>query len=358
MSRMPSTSLPSPAPHASPASQPRTALTQTDLAELLSSFNEVTARLQSSHEQLRGEVARLSAELRDANEQLERSRRLAALGEMAAGIAHEVRNPLGSIRLYARMLEEDLAAHQAQAALAIKITNATRVVEAIVGDVLSFAREFRLRPQPVCASDLFEKALDLCKHDGVPGWRAVEVTFPSRQREVEVNCDPSLLQQVLVNLVRNAFEAMAEEPAGPYRLELSAERTRVTVKSGERARREQAVVLRVRDTGPGVAPEVVDRMFNPFFTTRGQGTGLGLAIVHRIIDAHGGRVSVRNNAECSDTPAGFPRGACVEVILPALGAPREAQNRGEPPEIGVPNLAGCQSGKPGRTEAARAETTA
>ena len=75
-----------------------------ELAELMSTFNQVTGRLQSTHESLRTEVARLQEELREANEQLQRSKRLAALGEMAAGIAHEVRNPLGSIRLYARML--------------------------------------------------------------------------------------------------------------------------------------------------------------------------------------------------------------------------------------------------------------
>jgi signal transduction histidine kinase len=293
----------------------RTALTP---ADLLSSFNEVTARLQASHDQLRGEVARLSTELRAANEQVERSRRLAALGEMAAGIAHEVRNPLGSIRLYARMLEEDLVACPSQAGLAAKITSATRVVEAIVGDVLSFAREFRLRPQEVSSRDLFERSVECCRHDGVPGWRAVEVVVTGK--DVEVSCDPSLVQQVLVNLVRNAFEAMAEVAGGPYRLELSASRSRVAVKEGARARREAAVVLRVRDTGPGVPPGVVERMFNPFFTTRGQGTGLGLSIVHRIIDAHGGRVIVRNNSECADAPAGFARGACVDVVLPALGA--------------------------------------
>ncbi len=80
-----------------------------DLADLLGALNDASRRLQESHEALRSEVSRLKGELREANEQLERSRRLAALGEMAAGIAHEVRNPLGSIMLYARMLEQDLA---------------------------------------------------------------------------------------------------------------------------------------------------------------------------------------------------------------------------------------------------------
>ena len=83
-----------------------------DMAELLATFNDVTVKLQASHEHLTAEVARLSEELRQANEAVARGQRLAALGEMAAGIAHEVRNPLGSIRLYARMLEQDLAQHR------------------------------------------------------------------------------------------------------------------------------------------------------------------------------------------------------------------------------------------------------
>ncbi len=95
-----------------------------DLAELMSAVNEVTGKLQKSHDVLRAEVARLNLELREANAQLERSRRLAALGEMAAGISHEVRNPLGSIRLYARMLEQDLSDRPEQCVVATKILRA------------------------------------------------------------------------------------------------------------------------------------------------------------------------------------------------------------------------------------------
>ncbi len=338
------------------------ALTPTDLAELLASFNEVTARLQATHDQLRSEVSRLSGELRDANEQIERSRRLAALGEMAAGIAHEVRNPLGSIRLYARMLEEDLAAQPAQASLAGKISGATRVVEGIVGDVLSFAREFKLRLQSVPARDVVEKSLECCRHDGVSGWRGVDVVGleSGGLGSVTVRCDPALLQQALVNVIRNAFEAMAEEPEGPRMLELSTA-TRRVARAGERqasARRAQVVVLRVRDTGPGVSPDTVARMFNPFFTTRGQGTGLGLAIVHRIIDAHGGSISVRNNSECDDAPKGFARGACIEIILPAHGAPGIRVAEADPERGAVRVVRPSPSETPGVTEEAGAETQA
>src|SRR5262249_42196179 len=119
-------------------------VTPAELAELMATFNEVTGRLQGTHESLKREVVRLQGELRDANEQLQRSRRLAALGEMAAGIAHEVRNPLGSIRLYARMLEHDLVDRPQERSVATKIAAAVHGLDGVVGDVLSFAREARV----------------------------------------------------------------------------------------------------------------------------------------------------------------------------------------------------------------------
>ena len=282
------------------------AMTPTDLAQLMAAFNEVTGKLQATHDQLRAEVARLTRELAEANEQVERSRRLAALGEMAAGIAHEVRNPLGSIRLYARMLAEDLAEQPSQQRLAHKISDATRAVECIVTDVLAFAREFRVQTERVEAQPLFARALEACEADraGVPG---LVVKLRCEGPGAVCEADAGLLQRVLTNLVQNALQAMAGVP-GPHTLELSARLVR--------SPRGSFSVLRVRDSGPGVSPEVVERMFNPFFTTRASGTGLGLAIVHRIVDAHGGRVMVTNNSALPQSERS-ERGASVDVVLPA-----------------------------------------
>jgi signal transduction histidine kinase len=284
------------------------ALEPADLAGLMAAFNDVTAKLEATHEQLRAEVARLTRELGEANSQLERSRRLAALGEMAAGIAHEVRNPLGSIRLYARMLEQDLVDRPGEQTVAVKIAGAARVMEGVVSDVLTFAREFRLRPTEIDVGELFDRVLEACCHEGVPGWRGVEVVRSHRHGAVSgLEADPSLLQQALVNLVRNAFEAMADVPGRSHRLIL------------ECAGDSEWTTLRIRDTGPGISPEVIARMFNPFFTTRAAGTGLGLAIVHRIIDAHAGQVRVHNN---KDGP-----GATFEVLLPVVASSTEADSR-------------------------------
>jgi signal transduction histidine kinase len=120
--------------------------------------------------------------------------------------------------------------------------------------------------------------------------------------EGALHADACLIAQALGNVVRNAIEAMVEAGAARRRLTISARRRRIRTPEGKRAPR---LVIAVHDTGPGIDPEVVQRMFNPFFTTRRTGTGLGLAIVHRIVDAHGGHINVRNT-----------NGACVELCLP------------------------------------------
>lgn len=295
-----------------PASPAPPALSERDLAELLGEFNRATARLHSTHESLRAEVARLQGELRAANEQLERSRRLAALGEMAAGIAHEIRNPLGSIRLYAGMLEEDLLGREAERALAQRILGAVRTVNDVVNDVLSFAREFRLRPEPTDVCELFTRAIDESLIAVRGKFRVVrleeQINGPARQ----IECDPSLMHRALVNIICNALQVMQESGAGAESDGVLTTDATVRMMPQPDGVMCPYLCLSVTDTGPGVPADVLPRMFNPFVTTRASGTGLGLAIVHRIVDAHGGRVSV-SNIEVNGRVAG----ACVELQLPA-----------------------------------------
>jgi len=271
----------------------RSGMTPDDLGELLRAFSDVTERLQRTHETLRAEVARLQGELSSANAQLRRARELAALGEMAAGIAHEIRNPLGSIRLYAGMLEQDLEDRPQERQVAGKIAGAVKGLDHIVSDVLSFAREVRITPASVDAGALFDRAADTCRDRIDSAGAVVEVTGAG---EGAIDCDGDLLHQALTNLIRNAADAVAENPAArARRIGLEA-----SVMGDE-------VSLAVEDSGPGMPEDVRQRMFNPFFTTRKAGTGLGLAIVHRIVDAHGGRIDV------SDGALG---GARVAMVLP------------------------------------------
>ena len=267
---------------------------QEDLAQIIHAYNQVTDRLQRSHETLQEEVLRLRQELVSTNAQLQRSKRLSALGEMAAGIAHEIRNPLAAIQLYASMVVEDLVGDiQPQVAVenTRKIASAVRGLNAIVSDVLSFARELKPRPCQVNAADLFESVLE--SHRPAIQAARVEVTCDV-DAALSLAVDPDLMRQALLNLVRNAVDAMAEEVA-VRRLAMSASET------------DQGIVLTVADTGPGIDEEAVDRIFNPFFTTRNTGTGLGLAIVHRIVDVHGGSIAV------SQAPQG---GAVFRLSLP------------------------------------------
>jgi signal transduction histidine kinase len=258
-----------------------------ELVELVRAYTEVTDRLEQSHRVLTGEVTRLQRELASANQALQRSKRLAALGEMAAGIAHEIRNPLASIQLYARMLTEDLVDRPVEHDVAVKIASAVRGLEGIVKDVLTFSREMKIRRVDGSVHDLFERAIEAVQ----PMADELDVSVEMAGEDRLLSHDGDLLHQAMVNLIRNAVEAAGEAGGG-----------RVTTSVTER---DGNIELSVRDTGSGIADDAIDRIFNPFFTTRATGTGLGLAIVHRIVDAHGGTIAVHND-----------RGAVFTITIP------------------------------------------
>lgn len=292
-----------------------------DLRELMQSVTETTNRLQQTHIALQDQVARLQSELAEANDQLRRSRSLAALGEMAAGIAHEIRNPLGSIQLYVQVLADELKSeagsrhehgHDRSAELVKvceKIDRAVVGMDAIVRDVLSFARDMKIDPQPTTAQMLLCRALHGCQSLLFDSGIVIEQS----EEDFTFKADHGLMTQALSNIVRNAVEAIqqaadhAEENdrAHDKRLRLDASQRSVRLHDGTSAER---IVLAVEDTGDGIPDDVLQRMFNPFFTTRKTGTGLGLAIVHRIVDAHGGLVRVQNMAH---------GGTRMELCLPA-----------------------------------------
>ena len=278
-----------------------------DLRQLMRSFNEATERLQETHMALQRDVVRLKGELTEANAQLHRSRSLAAMGEMAAGIAHEVRNPLASIGLYAQMLVEDLVDRPEGAMLARRITDAVQRIDTIVRDVLRFARDSTVHPQRVRAALLIDEAIESCR----TALAEADVTVINNYRDaqpLELEVDTTLMVQALANIICNAAEAVAENCHGERTVSITLGSQRRRLPRGGRAER---IVLGVHDSGPGIPPEVLERMFNPFFTTRRTGTGLGLAIVHRLVEAHGGPVAVSNRIE---------GGAMVELCLPPLAA--------------------------------------
>jgi len=259
----------------SEAKPPVTAERIEELGRIIMAYSEVTERLQQSHDQLNDRVRQLQAELSDKNRQLERRNRLAALGEMAAGLAHEIRNPLGGIQLYASILAQDVADRPESSKIVTKIVGGVKRVEELVSQVLHFTREINAHPAQCDAAQVVRDAVDLAQ-------------AKAHNRPVTVSChtpetlmyslDSRLLTQAIINLVHNAIEAINGDGAVQVSL----------------AKEEGKAILRVRDTGPGMPADVLDRIFNPFFTTKDEGTGLGLAIVHRIVEAHGGTISASN----------------------------------------------------------------
>lgn len=281
-----------------------------DLGELMRSVNAVTEQLVATHSALQAQVTSLKKELAEANARLRRTEALAVLGEMAAGIAHEIRNPLGSIRLYTQVLSDEVGNREEPRRLCRQIDSAVARLEEVVREVLTFARHSRLCVQPVDVDEVVERsihAVEALLHD-----HGVEVVREhSSQAPASVPADAGLLVSALSNILRNAVEAMVEAGA-PQR--------RITVRTGRRRRRRADgtsawfLAITVEDTGPGVPEAVAARLFNPFYTTRAQGTGLGLSIAHRVVDAHGGHIAA------GAAPAG---GARFEICIPEDGPPAE-----------------------------------
>lgn len=251
-----------------------------ELGRIILAYSEVTEKLQQSHERLEQTVQSLRDELSEKNRMLERKNRLAALGEMAAGMAHEIRNPLGGIQLYASLLARDVGDRPEAAELVRRISGGVRRLEALVSQVLQFTREMRASLVEADLFGIIEETLGLAAGAAASKGIRTEIHGP---RPLIVRIDPLLIGQALLNLVLNAIQAMEE--GGELLIEYGA------AQRGSEARQFQLVI---QDTGPGIAPQVIDRIFNPFFTTREEGTGLGLAIVHRIVEVHDGAISACN----------------------------------------------------------------
>jgi signal transduction histidine kinase len=255
-----------------------------ELGRIIMAYSEVTEKLQKSHELLKQTVQALRNELSEKNRLLERKNRLAALGEMAAGLAHEIRNPLGGIQLYASMLAKDVADMPASAAIVGKISAGVVRLESLVGQVLQFTREIAANATQMNLADSVDQAVELAQPTLSKHGVKLDVIGP---HVLQVFADPLLLGQSILNLVLNAAEAIGEKAEGERRITVQF----AAPPPDSDARQFH---LTVRDTGPGIPAGVLDRIFNPFFTTKDTGTGLGLAIVHRVIEAHDGTFMANN----------------------------------------------------------------
>jgi signal transduction histidine kinase len=238
-------------------------------------------------------------------EERERLRdRLAAVGEMAAVIAHEVKNPLAGIEVMAGLLRRKIPdAPDAQMVLTDIISEA-KMANAIVQEVLDFVRPIRLQVEHTAVAEAVQGAVQLADSKGKRGH--VEVNFAISNGLPQINADQHQITQVFTNLLMNAYEAMG----GRGRVTISAEMIRFEDAGDGR----DAVLVEFADNGPGIPPDVAEKVFDPFFTTKAQGSGLGLAIVRKIVDAHDGRIDLRT------TPG---QGTTIRVTLPVTAGNEE-----------------------------------
>jgi PAS domain S-box-containing protein len=238
-------------------------------------------------------------------EERERLRdRLAAVGEMAAAVAHEIKNPLAGIEVMAGYLRRQVPESKDVQSIVADIINEAKMANAIVQEVLDFVRPVRLQLDRTSLPDALQNAITMADLKVTRGDIFVDVDVPESLPPLQG--DQHQLTQVFANLLINAYEALEGRGAVTLsaRLANTAEEGAL-LPDGHNA--VPTVVVDVADTGLGVASEVTDKMFNPFFTTKPQGSGLGLAIVRKIVDAHEGRIDVTSLPN---------RGTTFRVTLP------------------------------------------
>jgi C4-dicarboxylate-specific signal transduction histidine kinase len=244
-------------------------------------FERLARALAADRGELAAKVAELTAanrELAEARESLIRTEKLATVGRLAAGVAHEVGNPLGAISGYADLARSKLAAGQPIDDYLVRIGNEAQRIDRIVRGLLDFARPSKVVLAPIELAPVVEAALRLAQVQA--RFKAVEVERTLPPDLPRVIAEEHALAQVLLNVLLNAGDAM--KGAGKVRI--------AAVREGDWLR------LTIADTGPGIPAEHLPHVFDPFFTTKdpGQGTGLGLAICYRIMESFGGEITAGN----------------------------------------------------------------
>lgn len=253
------------------------------LEDVIAAWQGATQRLEQTHSALRGEVQRLTNELAVKNRELARKNRLADLGQIAAHVAHEVRNNLVPVSLYVGLLRRRLIDDRSSLEVVEKIESGMTALDAMVHDLLNFTADREPQRTSLLLRNLVEELFGaLAPQLAAQGVRTTIDVSP----QLIIQADREALRRAILNLVLNSLDAMPE--GGGLTV------TAVVV--------EGAVELEIADEGPGLTEEARRRAFEPFFTTKSSGIGLGLAIVYRLIEAHGGDISVRN---CPEGGAAF-----------------------------------------------------
>ncbi|MDA1273086.1 MAG: ATP-binding protein [Verrucomicrobia bacterium] len=272
----------------------------------------------------RGKMGPLRAQLVESRAIIGRQEKLAALGTLAAGVAHEIRNPLTAISVRLHGLKKSLVPESSEHEDATVIGQEIQRLDRIVGDVLLFARPAEPRLVAVTTESLFHRLRGLL---GVQLEKAAIRLDVSTSPALWIRVDPDQFDQVLINLVQNAAESIGHDGTITLRARSGlmasgkSPRRGFKAKAGDAA---QAVILEVIDTGAGIPKAVQDRLFDPFFTTKETGTGLGLSIAARIIEKHGGALQFETAVD---------RGTTFGIVLPREET-LESEIPGSHPQLG------------------------
>jgi two-component system, NtrC family, sensor histidine kinase HydH len=275
-------------------------------AMVVNRFVVENRRTTQRYQELAETLAETNRRLEQAQAEARRSERLAALGQLSAGLAHEIRNPLAVIKGSAEMLTQKLGESNPLATeLAGYISTETNRLSALVTRFLDFARPLHadLTPQDITA------VLDRALNDVAQFWKGAPVRVEKDYGPALplVPLDESLCEQAFVNIVQNAYDAMGAS-GGLLRVQV-----RKSQASGRDGATLDGVEVRIEDTGPGIPQELREQIFNPFVTTKKTGVGLGLSIVSKIIDGHQGSIRI----EGPDDPAPQGTGARFVIFFPA-----------------------------------------
>jgi len=260
-----------------------------DIGALGQQFNEMVERLEQNREEIEDLHKR----------EMARAEHLATLGELAAGLAHEIRNPLAGIAGVVDVMGKELPANSPSRAVVGDVQNEVLHIQAILNDLLSYARP---RPPDFHPSDLnttVEQAVLLARQQVLT--KPVQVLFEPDTALPRVVHDPALIQQVILNLLLNAIQAISKEGKVEVRL----------------LREQDFAVIQVNDSGRGISPDALSKIFKPFFTTRSEGTGLGLSLANGIVQSHGGRIEVTSAPQ---------KGSQFKVSLP-IDRPKQDKSK-------------------------------
>jgi signal transduction histidine kinase len=246
----------------------------------------------------RGMIAPLRAQLTESQAIIERQEKLAALGTLGAGVAHEIRNPLTAIKFRLFSLMEALPASFAENEDARTISDELNRLDRIVTDFLQFARPSEPELTRVPVERILQEVADFMKPQLQPS--AIELKLEILQ-PAWISADTHQLKQVLINLIQNSADSIGKNGRITLRLRLG--------QASFAGKARPAAVVSIEDNGKGIPPSVQKRLFDPFFTTKEEGTGLGLPIAARIVEKHGGLLSYRTELN---------RGTIFQIVLPAL----------------------------------------